>query len=329
VTHGDATPSADRRAVRHRPPRRVRDDRAVTATSPFRSRLFEVLSGDPSGEPAWVRRLGEGSGPGLFPVGSAAWKVHRDATTLVAGPRALLMQALHPGPMAGVHDFSRYREDPIGRLQGTIRWITTVTYGTTEQAEAASRMVQHLHERVRGSYEGADGAPVGYAADDADLAEWVHIAFMDSFLRAYQRYGRKPIPGGPDAYVAQWAVAGELMGVADPPRDVRRLERRIDAFRASGVLRVDDRVREALEVIRRPPLPALIRPAYPAIVAGSIATLPDWARGMLGLRRPGPASEAVTRLVLRGCAHLLGEAPTARQGRLRNGAGGPEASDQD
>jgi uncharacterized protein (DUF2236 family) len=286
--------------------------------NPFRSRLFEVLCGDASGEPAWVRELGRGSGPGLFPVGSAVWEVHRDATTLVAGPRALLVQALHPGAMAGVHDWSRYREDPLGRLQGTIRWITTVTYGTPEQARAASRAVQHLHQRVRGEYEGAEGHRVAYAADDADLAAWVHIAFMDSFLRAYQRYGRRPIPGGPDAYVAQWALAGELMGVADPPRSVRELERRLDEFWASGVLRVDDRVRQAVEVIRRPPLPRLLRPAYPAIVAGSIATLPDRARRMLGLRRPGPATEAATRLVLRASAGLLGEAPTARFGRQRN-----------
>ncbi|RIX31086.1 oxygenase MpaB family protein [Amnibacterium setariae] len=293
----------------------------MAVSSPFRARLFEVLSGDASGEPEWVRALGRGSGPGFFPVGSAAWEVHRDATTLVAGPRALLMQALHPGAMAGVHDWSRYREDPLGRLQGTIRWITTVTYGTVDQARAASGAVQHLHQRVQGAYEGADGARIAYAASDPDLAAWVHIAFMDSFLRAYQRYGRRPIPSGPDAYVAQWATAGELMGLREPPRTVDQLERRLDAFRASGVLRADDRVREAVEVIRRPPLPALVRPAYPAIVSGSVATLPGWARDLLGLRRPGPAAEATTRLVLRACAHLLGEAPTARHGRERTEAG--------
>jgi len=33
-------------------------------------------------------------------------------TTIVAGIRALLMQALHPGALAGVYDHSRFREDP-------------------------------------------------------------------------------------------------------------------------------------------------------------------------------------------------------------------------
>ncbi|MGT2425070.1 oxygenase MpaB family protein [Amnibacterium kyonggiense] len=286
----------------------------------FRAQLFDVLFGLPSGEPEWVRELGRGSGPGLFPVGGAAWEVHRDATTLIAGPRALLMQALHPGPMAGVHDWSRYREDPLGRLQRTIRWITTVTYGTPDQARAASRSVQHLHERVRGTYAGVDGRAVDYAANDPDLAAWVHIAFTDSFLRAHQRYGRRPIPGGPDAYVGQWALAGELMGVADPPRTVQELDRRIDRFWDSGVLRVDERVLEAVRVIRRPPLAPLLRPAYPALFSGAVATLPGPARRMLGMRRPGPAADAATRLVVRLSARVLGEAPTARHGRERNEA---------
>jgi len=47
--------------------------------------------------------------------------------TSVAGIRALLLQALHPGALAGVHNWSRYREDPIGRLTGTVRWVVTLT----------------------------------------------------------------------------------------------------------------------------------------------------------------------------------------------------------
>ena len=32
--------------------------------------------------------------------------------------------------MAGIHDWSRYREDPLGRLVGTVRWIVCVTFGS-------------------------------------------------------------------------------------------------------------------------------------------------------------------------------------------------------
>lgn len=283
----------------------------------IRSRVLEVLSGQPSGVPEYVRELSCGADAGFFPEGSAVWEVHRDIATLVAGPRALLMQALHPGAMAGVHDWSRYREDPFGRLNGTIRWITTVTYGSTDQAVAASRWVQRLHERVRGTYAGADGRAVAYSAGDGDLVTWVHLAFADSFLRAFERFADRPVPGGSDAYVRDWAIAGDLMGVPDPPRSVAELDARLDAVRTAGVLVADERVRDAVRFIRRPPLPALLRPSYPAIFSGAVATLPDRERSMLGLRRPGPLSDAATRAVLGTTAGLLGEAAAPQQARQR------------
>ena len=290
----------------------------------LRARVLEVLSGQSSGVPEYVQELSRGTDAGFFAEGSAVWEVHRDIATLVAGPRALLVQALHPGAMAGVHDWSRYRRDPLGRLNGTIRWITTVTYGSQAQAEAASGWVRRLHEHVRGDYIGADGAPVAYAAQDQDLVSWVHLAFTDSFLRAFQRFSGRPIPGGADAYVRDWAVAGELMGVPDPPRSVAQLEARLDAVWASGVLRADDRVREAVRFIRRPPLPALVRPSYPVLFRGAVATLPERARRSLGLRRTTGVEEAATRAVLAATARLLGESAAPGQARIRLAALHPD-----
>lgn len=281
----------------------------------LRRRVLEVLSGQPSGVPEHVRVLSEGDDAGYFPEGSAAWEVHRDIATLVAGPRALLMQALHPGAMAGVHDHSRYREDPLGRLVGTIRWITTTTYGTTQQAEQACGWVRHLHERVTGSYVTADGATVPYAAQDADLVSWVHIAFADSFLRAFQAFAGREVPGGADAYVRDWAVAGELMGVPDPPRSVAQLEQRLEAFRPA--LKADATVLDAVRFIRRPPLPRPVSLTYPPLFWGAAETLPPWARDMLRLRRPNALQTASTRLVLGATSRLLGEAQAPQQARIR------------
>ena len=304
----------------------------MALTDGLRSRVLEVLSGQPTGIPEYVQDLSRGSDAGFFREGSAVWEVHRDIATLVAGPRALLMQALHPGAMAGVHDHSRYREDPLGRLTGTIRWITTVSYGSTEQAEAASAWVRRMHDQVRGTYVDGEGRPVLYAAQDADLVSWVHIAFADSFLRAFERYADRPVPGGSDAYVRDWAIAGELMGVPDPPRSVRQLEDHLHRIRASGVLRTDARVREAVHFIRRPPLPAVVSATYPALFRGAVATLPDWSRELLGIRRTRGIEEVATRAVLRSTAKLLGEAAAPGQARLRlaslaaSGATGPESA---
>lgn len=82
-------------------------------TEPLRARLQETLSGQ--------REFESGEDAGFFGPDSAVWTVHGSMPTLVAGIRALLMQALHPGALAGVYDWSRFREDPLGRLNGTIR----------------------------------------------------------------------------------------------------------------------------------------------------------------------------------------------------------------
>jgi uncharacterized protein (DUF2236 family) len=289
----------------------------VAIADPLRAAVLKLLSGQESGVPQWITDLEVGEDAGYFPVDGAVWTVHCSIATLVAGPRALLVQALHPGAMAGVHDHSRYREDPFGRLAGTIRWISTVTYGSTAQARAASTFVSTLHTRVRGTYPGPDGGPVPYAASDPDLLSWVHLAFADSFLRTHLRFGSKPIPGGADAYVREWAVAGELMGVPDPPRSVAELDGQLDRIWASGVLRADDRVRDAVRFIRRPPLPFAARATYPVLFAGSVAALSPRARRMLRLRTPSPAALAGTRALLRSTSALLGEAAAEQAGRRR------------
>ena len=104
-------------------------------TDRWRSHLLQTLSGTDDGSPQWVLDIREGVDEGYFGPVSAAWAVHGGMATMVAGIRALLVQALHPGAMAGVHDWSRYREDPLGRLTGTIRWLITVTFGDRATAE--------------------------------------------------------------------------------------------------------------------------------------------------------------------------------------------------
>lgn len=135
----------------------------------LRARLLVALSGDPDGTPKWVRELAEGDDPGFFAEDGPAWTVHAGLGTLVAGIRALLIQALHPGAMAGVHDFSRYREDPTGRLNGTVRWIIAVTYGSQEQAVRETARVGRFHAKVEGSYEASSGRRDYSASDPSTL----------------------------------------------------------------------------------------------------------------------------------------------------------------
>ncbi|WP_345800344.1 oxygenase MpaB family protein [Microbacterium sp. AZCO] len=265
---------------------------------PLRRRLLTAVSGDPEGSPAWVRALEDGDDAGYFPEDGAAWTVHEGPATFVAGIRALLLQALHPGPLAGVHDWSRYREDPLGRLSGTVRWILCLTYGSRAQADAETARVARFHSRVQGEYVDGAGHVRDYTAADPGLSDWVHLAFTDAFLTCHETWGHG-IPGGPDAYVAEWALAGRLMGVEHPPTSKAELRARIDGYLARGELRGDERVHEVVRFLRRPPFQGRrMGVGYRLLFASAVATIPRRYRRLLGVRRAPLPVVTTTRLGL-------------------------------
>src|SRR2546425_9154992 len=83
--------------------------------------------------------------PGLFGPGTVTWRVLREPLLILAGARALLLQAAHPHVAQGAIDHSAYAEDPFGRLMRTFEWAGAVAYGTTTEARAASDKVNRLH----------------------------------------------------------------------------------------------------------------------------------------------------------------------------------------
>jgi uncharacterized protein (DUF2236 family) len=277
-----------------------------------------MLSGDPGGEPDWVRKIAEGDDAGYFGPDSAVWHVNGGIPVIVAGVRALLMQTLHPGAMAGVHDHSRYAEDPLGRLAGTVRWVVTTTFGSTQTVGQETSRVSRLHNRVKGTYPSAseEHQATAYSAKDQDLVAWVHIVFTDAFLAAHRQWGDtipSTLPGesGEDSYVREWAAAGALMGLDTPPRSRAELQSALEAF--APVLRADNRVKEALRFLTKPPLPGPARIPYAIMVGGAIATMEPRYRAMLGLKRPWWPAVTLTRLVLWATGVVLGTESTSRR----------------
>ncbi|MCF3963090.1 oxygenase MpaB family protein [Streptomyces fuscigenes] len=236
------------------------------------STLFERVAG-PGGEAARARIHGA-PGERWFPPGSAIRTVHGDASMFVGGLRALLLQSLHPLAMAAVAGHSGYRGDPWGRLQRTSTFLAVTTFGTSGDAQEAVDRVRAVHERIRGRTP--SGEP--YRAADPHLLTWVHVAEVDSFLRAHRRYGaRRLTEAGYDAYVAETARVATALGAADPPRDQAELAERIGSYRPE--LRSTRQAREAARfLLLNPPLPPAARPPYAALAAGAVGLLPLWAR---------------------------------------------------
>ena len=165
-----------------------------------------------------------------------------------------------------------------------------------------------------GGYLDADGVERGYTAGDPELLSWVHVVFTDAFLGSHLVWGR-PIPGGADAYVREWAKAGELVGVETPPRSLAELRAQLDAF--GPALKSDERVAEAVRFIRSPGLPAGMMPAYRLLFAGAVASIPREYRRRLGLRRAWWPAISLTRLLLFFAGRILGTGSSAESAARR------------
>lgn len=236
-------------------------------------------------------------GPRWFEPDSPIVRVHGDASMFVGGIRALLLQSLHPAAMRAVSEHSGYRGDMWGRLARTSRFLAVTTFGTAEDAQQAVDAVRAIHDRISGTMP--DGS--SYAASDPHLLRWVHVAEIDSFLRAHQRYGARPLDAaGRDEYVAQTAEVARRLGVLDPPTTEAGLAAVLADYRPE--LRGTPEAREAVTyVLLRPPLPLLARPAYGVLAAAAVGLMPAWTR--LPLRLPWlPVTERTVVRVLGGAA---------------------------
>ena len=270
-------------------------------------RFRRLLSQDPNGVPPWLEVVAAGEEAGLYLPTDAPWVVHADFGTLVGGIRALLMQALHPGTLRGVAQHSRYKDDPLGRLAGTIRWLTVTTFGSHSAVANEAARVNRLHTRVTGTYEVSKDVSRDYKAADPDLLLWVHIAFMDSFLTCHQMYAWREIPGGADNYISQWSRSVEPLGLTGVPMTKAALVANIDDYLQRGLLRVDDSTRDVVRFIQNPPLPGMAKFVYSLLFQAAVISLEPEFRSMLGLKAaPRWIIQPTTRFMLRAIRALIG-----------------------
>lgn len=206
-------------------------------------------------------------------------KVHGAPTMYVGGIRALLLQSLHPLAMAGVAGHSGYQDDPWGRLQRTAEYVVTTTFARKVDVEKMIAHVRRMHSYVKG--ELPDGRP--YAASDPHLLTWVHCAEIESFLIAYQKLSPQPLtPPECDTYVAQTAISAKMLGVTNPPMNVKELYATLASY--GPELEFSPAAADVIDLlIDNPPLPPPMKWGYDMLKVGAIALLPQSARTLLGL----------------------------------------------
>jgi uncharacterized protein (DUF2236 family) len=293
-----------------------------------------------------TRDLGD---PGLTGPGSPSWRVIGEPAAIAGGIRGLLVQVSHPLAMAGVHDHSAFREDPLGRLQRTSAYVTASTFGSTAEAIAVAGRVRAVHPRVVGT--APDGRP--YRADDPRLLTWVSVALTSSFLQGHRLWSPDVLTRAEeDRFVAEQSRIGALLdpGVdlaalrADPARQeafrrgeldtelsllreglLPRSVDELDAVLADFLpeLGVNDQGREALAFLRWPPIPLVARPGYQSLLLGAIGSLGPDLRRALELDRTARRADtlvAQARLTLRAMRLATGTSPTMHAARARTAA---------
>ena len=233
--------------------------------------------------------------------GSVVRRIHGDLPSmLIGGLSALLFQMLHPLAMAGVAQHSRYRSDPLGRLERTASFLGTTTFGTREEARDAIERVRRTHARVTGT--APDGRP--YSAADPALLTWVHAAEVSSFLAATRVYAPvRPTPDEEDAYLDRMAGVALDLGATGVPRSTGELAAYFEGIRPA--LAFTPEAREARNFVLRGVgrWPHEVA-TYGLLVGAAQGILPAWARRQLRL----PVLPAGDRLAVRPSARLLGTA---------------------
>lgn len=255
--------------------------------------------------------------PGLLGPGSVSWMIIGDAAAFVGGIRGLLIQAAHPEVVAGVGDHSRYRQDPLGRLSRTSSYVTATTYGAMPEVEQAIDQVRRIHRIV----SGVSSRGIPYDAGDPALSAWVHNALTDSFLAAHQAYGARRLqPGEADRFVAEQARIGALLGSDPLPATATELSGWITDHRD---LAPSPEMRDAVEFLTDPPLPATLWIGYKALLEAALAITPPRLRRILGVT-PAPGAGAIGDASVFGLQWALGASPSWKAALIRSGAAVPD-----
>ena len=216
--------------------------------------------------------------PGYFTDDSMLRRVHRERALVLSGPRALLMQAAHPVAVKGLLAHSSALEEPYDRLARTAEVMSTIGFGSREDADAVTARVREMHRRAN--------------VDKPDLLLWVLFTLVDSGIVVYRMYVRGMSDEEQAAYWEDYKVVGELFGLTraqmpDTLADFREYRREM---LEGGTLTVSDWARtRAREIVLEPPVPIVAQPLVELVNFITISLLPGEIRRQYGFRAIPPA----------------------------------------
>ena len=246
---------------------------------------------------------------GYFTDDSMIRRVHREWAIALSGPRALLMQAAHPLAVSGLLAHSSGMDEPYERLARTAETMSTISFGSREDADRVTTMVRTMHKKVSGRLReptGIFGAGTPYRADQPDLLLWVLFTLVDSGVVVYRKYVGSMSRAEEAAYWDDYKVVGELFGLkrSDMPITLDDLHDYRREMLDGDVLLVTDWARKrAREIVMEPPVPWVARPLLQTANFITIGLLPDRIRRQYGFA-PLPPLPVRKALVAGGAEYV-------------------------
>lgn len=223
-----------------------------------------------------------------FTDGSMIRRVNRERVVALSGQRALLMQAAHPLAVVGLLAHTESLDEPYRRLARTAQVMSTIAFGSREDADRVTRRVRAMHRRVSGRLAESVGPyPKGtpYRADDPELLLWILFSLVDSALVVYRRYVGPLSREQEAAFWEDYRLVGRLFGLraGDMPADLDALDAYREEMLAGEKLFVNDWARRrAREIVLEPPVPTALRPLVEGANFITVALLPDEIRRQYG-----------------------------------------------
>ncbi len=271
---------------------------------------------------------------GYFGPQSVTWRIASEAVLVVGGGRAVLLQLAHPLVAAGVDAFSAYRTDPWRRFQETLLMSEALTFGTRDEARAAARAINRMHQHVQGQLAapaGAFAAATPYRAHDPDLLFWVLATLIDTVLSLYPRLVGPLTPGEMEHYYQESCRSAVLLGLPEgyAPPTLAAFQDYMREMITSPRLAVTEGARRVAHAVMHFPLPLPLLPALWPIRAvmqhATAGMLPPRLREQYGFTW-GRQQQALLDFELVGIHHLLPllpphirYLPAARQAWRRTG----------
>jgi uncharacterized protein (DUF2236 family) len=254
----------------------------------------------PQGLPAvdFARPPGE---PGLTGPDSVSWQVFRNPVSLfVGGVAAVILELAEPRVRSGVWDHSRFRADPVERLQRTGLAAMVTVYAARSVAEKMIAGIREAHRSVTGT------TPAGetYRADDPELLAWVQGTAEFGFLEAYCAYVRPLGLADRDRLYAEGIPGAALYGATGAPESTADMNHMLRRMRPR--LEASPVVLEFLEIMKAAPLlPAALRPVQEMHIRAAVELVPPWVRSILGLG-PEWLPHAWEKAIVKGAATVAG-----------------------